>query len=154
MKRTMIATALSTTLLLVGMLRAAHADTWVFRDTLRPNGHDRSVAAKRADGRRCGASLSGRSFSAAAAPNLRACMSVRGWALDHIIPDPPSARARVAGDDSPAPQIDTSANDDMARWQQDQDNLQQTINNQQMVNDQQMLNDQMFQQQQQMINNQ
>ncbi len=54
----------------------------------------------------------------------------------------------------PHPKIDTSANDDMARWQQDQDNLQQTINNQQMVNDQQMLNDQMFQQQQQMIKNQ
>jgi hypothetical protein len=157
MKRTMIATALSTTLLLVGMLRAAHADTWVFRDTLRPNGHDRSMAAKRADGRSCGASRSGRSFSAAAAPNMRACMFVRGWALDHIIPDPPSARARVAGDDSPAspaPQIDTSSNDDMVRWQQDQDNLQQMINNQQMINDQQMLNDQMFQQQQQqMINN-
>ena len=153
MKRTMIATALSTTLLLVGMLRAAHADTWVFRDTLRPNGHDRSMATKRADGP-CGASHSGRSFSATSAPNLRACMYVRGWALDHIIPDPPSARARVAGDDLPALQIDTSANDDMVRWQQDQDNLQQMINNQQMVNDQQMLNDQMFQQQQQqMINN-
>ena len=92
MKRTMIATALSTTLFLAGMLRAAHADTWVFRDTLRPNGHDRSMATKRADGP-CGASHSGRSFSATSAPNLRACMYVRGWALDHIIPDPPSARA-------------------------------------------------------------
>jgi hypothetical protein len=64
------------------------------------------------------------------------------------------ARTSVAGDDSPSPQIDTSANDDMVRRQQDQDNLQQMINNQQMINDQQMLNDQMFQQQQQqMINN-
>ncbi len=155
MKRTMIATALSTTLLLVGMLRAAHADAWVFRDTLRPNGHDGSIAAKRADGRSCGASRSGRSFSDAAAPNIRECMFVRGWALDHIIPDPPSvhARASVSGDDSPSPQIDTSANDDMVRRQQDQDNLQQMISNQQIINDQQMLNDQMFQQQQQMINN-
>jgi hypothetical protein len=154
MKRTMIARALSTTLLLVGMLRAAHADTWVFRDTLRPNGHDRSMAAKHADGRKCGASRSGRSFSDAAAPNMRQCMLVRGWALDHIIPDPLSVRARVPGDDAPSPQIDTSSNDDMVRRQQDQDNLQQMINNQQMINDQQMLNDQMFQQQQQqMINN-
>ncbi len=82
-------------------------------------------------------------------------MFVRGWALDHIIPDPPSvhARASVSGDDSPSPQIDTSANDDMVRRQQDQDNLQQMISNQQIINDQQMLNDQMFQQQQQMINN-
>jgi hypothetical protein len=145
----MIARALSTTLLLVGMLRAAHADTWVFRDTLRPNGHDRSMAAKRADGRKCGASRSGRSFTDAAAPNMRECMFVRGWALDHIIPGPPSVHAGAggSGDDSPSPEIDTSANDDMVRRQQDQDNLQQ------MINDQQMLNDQMFQQQQQMINN-
>jgi hypothetical protein len=63
MKRNMIATALSTTLLLVGMLRAARADTWVFRDALWPNGHGRNMAAKRADGRRCGASRSHRSFS-------------------------------------------------------------------------------------------
>ena len=77
-------------------------------------------------------------------------MFVRGWALDHIIPGPPSVHARAggSGDDSPSPEIDTSANDDMVRRQQDQDNLQQ------MINDQQMLNDQMFQQQQQqMINN-
>jgi hypothetical protein len=149
MKRTMIARALSTTLLLVGMLRAAHADTWVFRDTLRPNGHDRSMAAKRADGRKCGASRSGRSFTDAAAPNMRERMFVRGWALDHIIPGPPSVHAGGSGDDAPSPEIDTSANDDMVRRQQDQDNLQQ------MINDQQMLNDQMFQQQQQqqMINN-
>lgn len=149
MKRTMIARALSTTLLLVGMLRAAHADTWVFRDTLRPNGHDRSMAAKRADGRKCGASRSGRSFTDAAAPNMRECMFVRGWALDHIIPGPPSVHAGGSSDDAPSPEIDTSANDDMVRRQQDQDNLQQ------MINDQQMLNDQMFQQQQQqqMINN-
>jgi hypothetical protein len=81
-------------------------------------------------------------------------MFVRGWALDHIIPGPPSVHARGSGDDAPSPSIDTSANDDMVRRQQDQDNLQQMINNQQMINDQQMLNDQMFQQQQQqMINN-
>jgi hypothetical protein len=50
MKRTI----LSTVLILGGMLNAARADTWVFRDTLWPNGHDRSMAAKRADGRKCG----------------------------------------------------------------------------------------------------
>jgi hypothetical protein len=81
-------------------------------------------------------------------------MFVRGWALDHIIPGPPSVHAGGSGDDSSSLEIDTSANDDMVRRQQDQDNLQQMINNQQMINDQQMLNDQMFQQQQQqMINN-
>jgi hypothetical protein len=115
MKQTMIARALSTTLLLVGMLRVAHADTWVFKDTLRPNGHDRSMAAKRADGRKCGASRSGRSFTDAAAPNMRECMFVRGWALDHIIPGPPSVHAGGSSDDAPSPEIDTSANDDMVR---------------------------------------
>jgi hypothetical protein len=52
MKRTIIGTML----MLSATLSAAQADTWVFRDTLRPNGHDRSMAVKRADGRRCGAS--------------------------------------------------------------------------------------------------
>jgi hypothetical protein len=42
-------------LILGGMLTAAHADTWVFTDTLRPNGHERSMAAKRADFSKCGA---------------------------------------------------------------------------------------------------
>jgi hypothetical protein len=152
MKRTMIATAL----ILGGMLNAAQADTWVFKDMQRPNGHDRSMAAKRADGRKCGALPGGRAFKDADAPNMRECMFARGWALDHIIPDPPSAHARAGGSDSDhSPPIDNSSNDDMVRSQQDQDNLQQTINNQQMINDQQMLNDQMFQQQQQqIINNQ
>ena len=157
MKHTIIATAISTALLFTGTLQAAKADTWVFKDMQRPNGHERSMAAKRADGRKCGADRGGRSFSDARAPDMQSCMSTYGWALDHVIPDPPSrhARASVADDYSPSPQIDNSSNDDWVRRQQDQDNLQQMINNQQMLDSQQMQNDQMFQQQQQqMINNQ
>jgi hypothetical protein len=39
MKRRIVAAAL----ILGGMLNAAHADTWVFRDTLRPGGHDHVI---------------------------------------------------------------------------------------------------------------
>jgi hypothetical protein len=143
---------LGATLILSGMLTAAHADTWVMRDTLRPNGHERSMAAKRADARKCGAARSGRSFNDATAPNMQQCMLARGWALDHIIPDPPSRHAR-SSDDSYTPPADNSSNDDWVQRQQDQDNLQQMLNTQQMLNNQQMQNDQMFQQQQQQMIN-
>ena len=136
---------LGTMLILGGMLTAAHADTWVMRDTLRHNGHERSMAAKRADARKCGAAQGGRSFNDTAAPNMQQCMLARGWALDHIVPDPVSRHARRSNDDT-APPVDNSSNDDWVRRQQDQDNLQQMLNTQQMINNQQMQNDQMFQQ--------
>ena len=143
----MIRKMLAATLILGGMLTAAHADTWVFKDTLRPGGHERSMAAKRADGVKCGAARNGRSFTDAKAPNMRQCMSAHGWTLDHVIPDPPTRHARSSkGNYAPA---DNSANDDGVRRQQDQDNLQQSINTQQMLNNQQMQNDQ---QQQQIVN--
>jgi hypothetical protein len=133
------------------MVTAAHADTWVFKDTLRPGGHERSMAAKRVDGVKCGAARNGQSFTDAKAPNMRQCMSAHGWALDHVIPDPPTRHAR-SSKGSYAP-VDNSSNDDGVRRQQDQDNLQQSINTQQMINNQQMVNDQQAQQaQQQMIN--
>ena len=145
--------AAATMLILGGLLNTARADTWVFKDTLRPNGHDLGMAAKRADGRRCGALPGGRSFNDSDAPHMRECMAQRGWALDHVIPDPPSVHVRRnTQDDAPPPQIDNSINDDHAR-QRDQDNLQQMLNTQQMINDQQMQNDQMFQQQQQQMIN-
>jgi hypothetical protein len=139
-------------LVLGGMLTAAHADTWVMRDTLRPNGHERSMAAKRADARKCGAPRSGRSFNDATAPNMQQCMLARGWVLDHVIPDPPSRHARSSDDSYTAP-VDNSTNDDWVRRQQDQDNLQRMLNTQQMINNQQMQNDLMFQQQQQQMIN-
>jgi len=142
----MIRKLLATTLIFGGMLSAAHADTWVFRDTLRPNGHERSMAAKRADGVKCGAARDGHSFNDAKAPNMQQCMSARGWALDHVIPDPPVRHARSSTHTAP---VDNSSNDDWVRRQQDQDNQQQMLNTQQMINNQQMQNDQ---QQQQIIN--
>ncbi len=143
MKRTIIGTML----ILSATLSAAQADTWVFRDTLRPNGHDRSMAAKRADGRRCGASHN--MFTAGA--TFEQCMLTRGWALDHVIPDPPSAHAHGPSFES-SPSIDNSSNDDWVARQRDQDNIQQMIDQQNQNNIQQMNTDQ-FNQQQQIINN-
>ena len=152
MKHTIIGAILGTTLALGGMLSAAQADTWVFRDTQRPNGRDRSMVAKRTDARKCGAARSGRSFSEADAPDMQQCMLSRGWALAHVIPDPPTAHARNSGSNDYSPPIDNSSNNDAVQRQRDQDHLQDMINTQQMINNQQMLNDQMFnQQQQQMI---
>ena len=128
-----------------GTLTAVHADTWVIKDTLRPNGRERSMAAKHADARKCGAARGGQSFNDAAAPNMQQCMLAHGWVLDHVIPDSVTRHARRSNDD--APTIDNSSNDDWVRRQQDQDNTQQ------MLNTQQMQNDQMFQQQQQQMIN-
>ena len=137
-------------LILGGMLTAAHADTWVFKDTLRPNGHERSMAAKRADGAECGAERGGRSFSDAAAANMQQCMSGHGWVLARIIPDRPTRHARSSnGTYTPA---DNSSHDDQGQRQRDTD--QQNFNNtQQMINNQQMQNDQQQQQQQQQMIN-
>jgi hypothetical protein len=142
MKRTIVAAAL----ILGGMLNAAHADTWVFRDTLRPGGHDRGMATKRADGRKCG-TVRG-SFKDGT--GFEPCMAARGWVLDHVIPDPPSMHARNYRHDN-SPWVDN--NDDSVQRQRDQDNTQQMLNTQQMINDQQMQNDQSFQQQQQQMIN-
>ena len=148
MKRIIIGTML----ILGGMLNAASADTWVFRDIERPHGHDRGMAVKRADGRKCGARHN--AFKDENVSSFQSCMFARGWTLDHIIPDPAPRTAHGSRDDSPSVDNSSSSNDDWVRRQQDQDNLQQMLNNQQMRNNQQMLNDQQFQQnQQQMINN-
>jgi hypothetical protein len=144
MRRRIVAAAL----ILGGMLNAAQADTWVFRDTLRPGGHDRGMAAKRADGRKCG-TVRG-SFKDGS--GFEPCMAARGWVLDHVIPDPPSTYARNSRHGG-GPSVDNSSNDDSVQRQRDQDNTQQMLNTQQMINDQQMQNDQSFQQQQQQMIN-
>jgi hypothetical protein len=67
MKCMIIGRALSTVLIFGGMLQAANADTSVFPDTLRPNGHERGMALKRVDLRRCDASRGGYTLSDAKA---------------------------------------------------------------------------------------
>jgi hypothetical protein len=75
---------LVTVVIFGGMLGVASADTDIFRDTLRPGGHDRSLAAKFADGRKCGASRQN-TFTDSAA--FQQCMQSRGWVLDHVVAD-------------------------------------------------------------------
>lgn len=92
MKARLLAKAIATSLLFASAVRTAHADTWVFRDTIRPHGHERSMKAKFADGRKCGAV--GHEFSDAVLPTMQQCMLAHGWALDHIIPDAAPRYAR------------------------------------------------------------
>lgn len=83
MKRLLIAS-----MLLFGGICSCAADTYVFRDTLRPNGHNRTMAAKAADGRSCGAT---RKSMFADPSAFQQCMQSRGWTLDHIVPDRPAS---------------------------------------------------------------
>jgi len=70
---------------------AARADTYHFKDALRPHGHERGMAAKYADGRACGASA-GHRFSNV--PSFKQCMRAHGWVVDRYTPD--RSRSRVA----------------------------------------------------------
>jgi len=79
---------------------AALADTYIYKDVLRPNGQARSMAAKFADFRACGY-RKGASVTDAAVARIGACMHGRGWALDHIVPDP-AQHARRASAAPPA----------------------------------------------------
>jgi hypothetical protein len=75
-------------------------DTYHFKDVLSPHGHERTLTAKLADGRACGAS--GSHFSG----NLQAfgkCMRARGWVVDRYTPDP---KAHVSGHKNPSTYID------------------------------------------------
>jgi hypothetical protein len=63
---------------------AARADTAVFRDVLKPNGHARSQAQKLTDGAACGASAHG--AVRVIMPVFEKCMRTRGWVFDHYRP--------------------------------------------------------------------
>jgi hypothetical protein len=117
MKRAIIGTVLGTMAIMGGLPNAASADTWVFRDTLRPGGHDRTMAAKLADGRSCGASHNSFKDRSPFVP----CMLARGWALDHIVPDPPSAHVRSFVSRGGTPM---NTDDDWVARQRAQDNTQ------------------------------
>jgi hypothetical protein len=84
--------AIAAILVFAGAAPIARADTWVFKDALRPHGHSRPMSAKLADAHSCGAI--GHSISDDLLPSLRSCMQAHGWVLDHILADP---RPRYAG---------------------------------------------------------
>jgi hypothetical protein len=73
-------------MLLVVATVCAQADTYIFKDVLKPHGQPRDMAAKLADGRACGSS--GESFSARSTAKFTKCMRAHGWAIDHIVRDP------------------------------------------------------------------
>ncbi len=77
--------AAATAMLTVLLSSATQADTYHFKDVLRPHGHERSLSAKFADGRSCGASGSRFSGDVTA---FEQCMRPHGWVVDHYTPDP------------------------------------------------------------------
>jgi len=81
--RTIAAAAVGTAL----SIGAAQANAKVtFRDVLKPNGHARSKAEQRADGRACGTSGSHQELTTTL-PVFEKCMKARGWALVRYTPD-------------------------------------------------------------------
>jgi hypothetical protein len=93
MSRKLIAKAVAAAALIVGTTHIASADTWVFKDVSRPQGHERSRAAKKVDADKCGAI--GWRLPDEFKPRMQQCMLAHGWALDHIVPDPAPRHARA-----------------------------------------------------------
>jgi hypothetical protein len=93
-RRTRIFGCIAATAILMALsLNAASAnDAAYFKDVQKPGGHARSMAAKLADGRACGVSDD---TITVLMPAFQACMSARGWALDHYGPDPSQPRPRA-----------------------------------------------------------
>jgi hypothetical protein len=87
-RQTLLNTLATTIACAVLTLSAAHADTAVFKDVLKPHGHVRSKAEKLADAASCGMS-EGQEINVIM-PVFEKCMRAKGWAFDHYIPDPSS----------------------------------------------------------------
>jgi hypothetical protein len=64
---------------------ASQADSYHFKDELRPHGQARTLSAKLADAKSCGASGTHISGNVAA---FRRCMRAHGWVVDRYTPDP------------------------------------------------------------------
>lgn len=125
---------------------SAAADTWVFKDVLRPGGHSRSMKAKFSDAHACGAV--GNSIPDDIKWDLQSCMLAHGWVRDHVIDDPAPRHTRThhnvrspdddeelrkrnedASNDAEARRDEESRNDDAQRQLQDQINNDAMINN-------------------------
>jgi hypothetical protein len=87
-RRNLMTAAMLAVFSLAGVLNAT-ADTDTYKDVKRPNGHARSMAAKQADIRACGAVngfVSNKDF-----PKTDACMRAHGWVIARVDPDPATA---------------------------------------------------------------
>ena len=109
MKRTALAL-----LLLAGTIAAAQADTYTFRDILKPNGKARSMAAKKADGRKCGAA--GDYFPTQDTERFTACMRGLGWTVGNIKRAPPSDENLPDPEDSTTVHFDDQRRKVDGRW--------------------------------------
>jgi hypothetical protein len=90
MKRIIVAT-----LLLASSVLGAAADTssYVFKDVLKPSGHERSADVRHADGRACG--VTGDLDMPADIPAFKKCMQARGWRFSHVSTDRSPAAAET-----------------------------------------------------------
>jgi hypothetical protein len=84
-----IRAAVAATVVTILSLGAAQADTFLFKDRLRPGGVTRSDAAFQADEHRCGADGNDHFANVAA---FKKCMRARGWMNDVYKPNPPASR--------------------------------------------------------------
>jgi hypothetical protein len=64
---------------------STQADSYHFKDALRPHGHARTLSTKLADANSCGASGTHISGDVTA---FKRCMRGRGWVVDRYTPDP------------------------------------------------------------------
>jgi hypothetical protein len=83
-RQSLITAAVLSALTLAGVLSAS-AESNVYKDISKPNGHERSSAIKLADSRACGADRQ-RDLPPDIA-GFNACMYAHGWMLDHVIED-------------------------------------------------------------------
>ena len=79
-------TIILSSLLIVSGALGASADTFVFKDVQRPHGHERGMAAKRADAAKCGWTTDGRVLVSRGA--MVRCMRAHGWVVSNYISDP------------------------------------------------------------------
>jgi hypothetical protein len=72
-------------LLLASSALGAPADssTYVFKDALKPSGHERGADVRHADGRACGVSVD--LDMPADVPAFKKCMLARGWRISRIL---------------------------------------------------------------------
>lgn len=104
-----------TLLLLAGTVAVAQADTYTFKDILKPHGKARTVAEKLADGRKCGANKNDY-FPARDTAQFTACMQTLGWALANIKHSPPSDEAAADPDDTTVVHFDDQHRKPDGRW--------------------------------------
>jgi hypothetical protein len=85
-----------------------------FQDVLKPHGKARSMAAKQADGRKCGATHG--SFPTRDTARFTACMSALGWTVGKVKRSPPSDENTPDPDDTTVVHFDDQRRKPDGRW--------------------------------------